>query len=136
MSTKAIRKALETHLAAMPTVPAIAWENTNVSLSGAFLLPTLLFSEPDDAGYRDAPFIQRGIYTIACEYPTNTGPNAAQAMAEKLRDWFGRGNSFTADSVTVKIDSTPEIGGGGIEDGRYVIRVFVRFWALIDPEAV
>jgi len=135
MSTKLIRQALEIRLAAMPGVVGIAWENTNATPVAPFIQPNLMFAEPDDNGYKDSNFIQRGYLQLTCLYPTNTGTASAQAMAEKLRDWFSRGDSYVAGIQTVKLERTPEISGGGIEETYYVIRVTVRFWAEIDPTA-
>lgn len=132
-----IGAALETSLTNMPQVPPLAWENLNYKpVDGvAYLSTFLLLAEPDDAGFKDSPFIQRGYLQINLHYPTNIGPGAARLKAKDLRRYFARGTSLEHDGVTTVIDRTPEITGGAVEDGRYVMRVRVRFYAHIDPTA-
>ncbi len=133
MSNSLIRKALETRLAAMPNVPTIVYENSNVSVgTGPYVSTNILFSEPDDVGFKDSSFIQRGYLQLTLYYPTNSGPGAAERMAENFRLWFARSFSFSVEGATVIVERTPEITNGGVEDSRFVIRVFVRFRATME----
>lgn len=133
MSRADITQAMESRLHALPQRPPTAWENVNfVPTNGVgYISSYTLFAMPDDVGYRDSPFIQRGYMQIGVHWPTNTGAGAAQAEAERIAAWFARGSSFVNDGTTVIIDRTPEITGGSIEDGRYVVRVRVRFFSRI-----
>ena len=135
MSTIAIRRALEKHLDTMPDLPAIAWENTNFmpSANEPYIEPILFFVEPDDIGFRNSPFIQRGYLQLNLRYPTNEGTVTAQLKAEQLRDYFFRGLTLVEQDIPVNIERTPEITNGSIIDDRFVIRMFIRFYATIDP---
>lgn len=136
MSNKLIRKALEQRLAAMPAVPAIAYENVNFnSVEGTpFITVNFMFSAPDDVGFRDSPFIQNGYLQLTLFYPVNQGPGAAESKAEDFRKWFARSFSFAVDGATVVINRTPEISGGSVEEGRYVVRVYIRFRATVEAD--
>jgi len=137
MSRKNIRQALEVRLYNLVGHPPIAFENTDFPAPvGPFLSSNILFAEPDDKGYKDAPYIQRGILTIGLHYPLNVGTKDADNMAESIANWFKRGSSFEANGTTVKIDRSPSVSGGSVEDKRYTKRVSIRFWAEIDPSQV
>jgi len=129
--TDAIVAALETHLRTLPELPPVAWENVNFTpVNGTpYVAPFTLFTEPDDAGFRDSSNIQRGYMQIGLHFPTNTGAGAARTLAKRLRRHFPRGSSYVAGGVKTNILATPEITGGTIEEGRYVVRVRVRFYA-------
>lgn len=137
MSNAAIRKALENRVKTLPGDLPISWENVNFEPAndGAFVSTFLLFAEPQDLGFKDSPYIQRGYLQLGFHYPTNAGPGAAQAQAEVARAHFARGLSLKADGITTVIDRTPEITGGAVEDSRFVIRARIRFYAHIDPTA-
>lgn len=138
----AIGVALETKLKAFPGMPihpggkqALAWENTNYEPETGvpYLSTFLLFAEPDDVGYKDSPFIQRGYMQLGLHFPTNKGPGEARAMAKALRRYFFRSLSLIAGGITTVIEKTPTISGGAVEEGRYVVRIIVRFYAEIQP---
>lgn len=137
MSNAAIRRAMETRLNTLPDKPPIAWENNNFTpVTGVGYLSTfMLFTKPDDMGFKDSPYVQRGYMQVGVHWPTNTGPSAAETQAEKVRAHFKRGTSFEASGVTTVVSDTPEQTGGSIEDGRYVIRVRIPFYARIEALA-
>lgn len=130
MSLPAIRTALETALDAMSPALATAWQNvpyapTNgTAYQRAFLLPA-----PPDNPERGTFTRDQGIFQISLAYPLDTGPGAAEARAELVRDTFYRGASFTSGGVTVNIERTPEIAQPIIEPDRYVVPVRVRYYA-------
>lgn len=133
MSNTKIKQAGETHLVALAPAFPTAWENVNFKPpAGPFQIPTWAFAEPDDKGNKDAPYLQRGIFTITLAYPTNQGGGAAQAKAEDIKNWFEKGTTIAAVGFNVIIDKEPEIQGGRVEEARYVIRVLIRFFAWID----
>lgn len=137
MTRKAIRTALEVHLDALADRPDILPENVDFPVPlELFLSQNLLFAEPDDRGFRNSPFIQRGLFIVGIHAPLGNGPSEADTVAETIADWFPRGSSFEADATITNIDRTPEISGGAIEEGRYVKRVTIRFSAQIDPVQV
>lgn len=130
MSIALVRQALEVALAAMSPALATQWENVPYSpVSGTpyqrvFLLP----ADPDNPEMGRFT-TERGILQISLAYPLDTGPAAASARAELIRDTFYRGRSFTASGITTTIEKTPEVAPGRIEENRYVIPVKIRFFA-------
>lgn len=137
MSRKNIRLALERRLRDIAGSLPVAYENTDFPPPvGAFLSTFLLFADPEDRGFKDSPYIQRGILTIGLHYPINVGTKDADEKAESIANSFERGSSYEANGTTVKIDRTPSVSGGAIEDKRYTKRVSIRFWAEIDPSQV
>lgn len=130
MSLPAVRIALETALAAMSPALATAWENADYSpvegtpYQAVFLLP----AEPDNPEMGRLAR-EQGILQISLRYPLGSGPAAAQARAELIRDTFYRGGSFTASGITTTIERTPHILPGRAEEDRWVVPVRVRFYA-------
>lgn len=130
MSIVLIRSALETALAAITPAIALAYENhpyepVNGTPYGRVYL---LAAEPDNPEM--GTFTQeRGFLQVSLAYPLDTGPGAAAAQAEVIRDAFYRGRALTASGVTTTIERTPEISPARIEDDRYVVPVRVRFFA-------
>lgn len=139
----AIASALETRLKAFPGKPlqasgaeAIAWENYNFTpeTDRPYLSVFVLFAEPDDKGSADTTYIQSGYMQIGLHYPTNKGPGPARLQAKALRRYFPKGLSLVAGGVTTIVERVPTIGRGTNEEGRYVIRVTVRFFAQLEPQ--
>jgi|SRR6476661_7065627 len=130
-----IKQAIEVHLTALDQTFQTAWENVDFKPTNApFQAPTFLFAEPDDQGFRDSPYIQRGIFTNTLAYPTNEGGESAQNKADEVANHFKRGTSLlTTAGFSVIFDRTPEITGGAIEGDRFIIRVRCRFFAHISP---
>lgn len=64
-------------------------------------------------------------------FPTGGGPGAAEQRGKLLQLAFHRGLSLAADGITTVIDETPEVTGGAVEDDRFVVKVFIRFYAYI-----
>jgi len=127
--------ALERRLKALaPTFPT-AWDNKDFAVpTGPFQAPQHLFAEPDDRGMKDSPYLQRGILTVVLAYPTNQGSGPANLKAKEIKDWFKRATTMVADAgFSVIVERTPEITGGSVEDGRYIVRVRIRWYAYIDP---
>lgn len=128
-----IKQAGEVHLKALaPNFPT-AWENVNFKPSvGPFQVPTWLFAEPDDKGNDEAPYLQRGIFTITLAYPTNQGGGMAQMKAKEVAAHFSKGTTLaTTGGFNVIVEREPHITNGMIEGDRYIIRVQVRFFAWV-----
>jgi hypothetical protein len=139
--TEAIYKALELQLQAFdPTFPT-AWENVNYEPpydnSGPEPEPLpyqatfVLMAKPENPTMGDNFFRQRGYMQVSLRYPPNKGAGDARRRAGMLRDHFRRGLSMTSGGVTTTVEETPEIGSGSNDGDRYVINVFVRFYANI-----
>lgn len=137
MDNNTIGATFETHLKALAPAFPTAYENTNFKPpEGPFQVPTFLFAEPDDIGFKDSPFIQRGIMTVTLAYPTNQGSKQANAKALDIRNHFPRGLSLPlTGGGNVIVDRTPEITGGSIEGDRFIIRVRIRFYAVLEQAA-
>lgn len=131
MSRADISQALETRLNALPNKPPIAWENLNFTPATGvgYLTAFTLFTAPEDIGLADSTVVQRGYMQVGVHWPTNTGGGAAKAKAEEIANWFPRRLTLENDGTVVVIDRTPEITGGSVEDGRYVVRVRIRFYS-------
>lgn len=130
MSIVAIRAALEVALAAMSPALATAWENTPYSpvVGTPYQRVFMLKAAPDNPEMGTFTRDQ-GILQISLAYPLDTGPNAAEARAELIRDTFYRGATFTASGVSVTVLNTPEVAPAIIEPDRYVVPVRIRFFA-------
>lgn len=135
MSTLAIAKALETRLMAMAQSLPTVTENTGAPQSAeAYQEVYFLYNKPENptvGNIGNELTRQRGYMQVKLKYPTNQGKGAARAKGDQIANWFPRGLSLTADGVTSIIEQTPEVGNGSNEDGRYVINVFVYFFANI-----
>jgi len=133
MSNKEIKEAIEDFLELLEPGFPTAYENVNFKpTEAAFQAPSFLFAEPDNRGYANDPYLQRGIFTNTLAYPINEGGGAAQAKAETVKQHFRRGTTILADGLKIIIETTPEIAGGNVEDDRYIIRVRCRFFAYVD----
>lgn len=134
MSLLSIRAALEVALAAMSPALATAYENTPFTPTVGTPYQRVYLLAADPLNPEMGTFTQdRGYLQISLAYPLNTGPGAALARAELIRDTFYRGRSFTAGGVTVIVEKTPEISPAIIEADRYVLPVKVRFFANYRP---
>lgn len=130
MSLLSVRAALETALLAMTPAIASAPENSVYTpvVGTPYQRIFLLAADPlnIEIGRHTT---ERGFLQVSLAYPLNTGPAAATARAELIRDTFYRGRSFVSGGVTTIIEKTPEIAPAMIEADRYVIPVRIRFFA-------
>lgn len=133
MTTALIAQALEIKLDAMLPALATAWENTRFTptVETPYQAPYLLWNAPIDSGFGDGIKRQAGYMQVKLCYPLGVGRATALARAEALRSHFYRGLSLVNGAVTVIIDRTPVIEKGYISGDRYVIDVFVYFFADI-----
>lgn len=130
MSLVAVRAALESALSAMTPALAVAWENSPYTpvVGTPYQRVHLLAAEPDNPEMGGS-VIERGFMQVTLCYPLDTGPGAAAARAELIRQTFKRGAAFTASGVTTQIERTPEVSPAMSEDDRFVVPVRVRFFA-------
>lgn len=133
MTTNAISKAFEAELDELQPPLPTALENVNFVGDDSQPYQTLYmrFSRPENPTMGDGHYRQRGYCQLRLSYPSNQGGGDASARADMIRAHFRRGWTMTADGVTTIVDETPEIGSGSNEGDRYVINVFVRFYADI-----
>lgn len=134
MSHPTIRKALEKHLAAMS--PALSTACENVSFAPVTGVPyqrvNLLPNEPDNSAQGPGMYFDRGILQVTLCYPQGSGPAAAEARAQLVRDWFQRGTTLVEGDVSVIVTTTPRISRGEPDGDRFCIPVSVSYQAQIN----
>lgn len=121
MSNKLIRKAYESRLAtwaaARGTPLRIAYQNqpftpvTGETYLKAFLLPAPKTSD-DLAGAHRA---YRGVFQVSVVAPINTGPGAAEGIADEIEAQFTLNLRLTQSPVTVQI-VTPSTQASALQD--------------------
>jgi hypothetical protein len=92
-----------------------------------------MLARPENPTFGDDFYRQRGYLQINLSFPLNEGPAPAGKRGDLLRDTFRRGLSWVNDNVTTTVEETPEIGKGSVEANRYVVQVFIRFFADVQP---
>lgn len=133
MSIALVRTALEAKLNAIAPALAIAWQNvgytpvTGTPYQACFLLPAI----PSNPTLGDGFYREQGIFQISLFYPLLTGAQDAETRAQLIRTAFKRGTAMTSGSVSVLVDTTPEIGQGRADDDRWHIPVKIRWSAGI-----
>lgn len=133
MGTEVIRAALEVALNNVQPPLATAWENVNAPGAGSYQEVWLMLNKPENPTWGDNFYRQRGYLQVKLKFPQNTGTKDIQARANKLRDTFYRGLSWTSGGVTTTVEETPEIGNGSNEGDKFVVSVFIRFFANVQP---
>lgn len=131
MSEILIRAALETQLSGIAPAIATAWENVDFlppDVSTPYQEVHLLFSDPENpemsAGYREVGYMQ-----VKLHYPIGAGSAAAATRATLVRNAFTKGMSFNTGNVVVTILKTPTIGGGSVDEDKWVVPIKVPFFA-------
>lgn len=133
MSITSIRAALEAKLNAMTPALATVWQNvsytpiTGTPYQACFLLP----ATPSNLTLGDGFYREQGIFQISLFYPLLEGAQDAEARAQLIRTAFKRGTAMISGSVSVLVDTTPEIGQGRADDDRWHVPVKIRFSAGI-----
>jgi hypothetical protein len=135
MSIVNIRAALETRLNAMTPLLATAWEGVPFTpVTGTpFQQINILYNETENPTLGDAMYRVRGFMQVLLCYPPGTGPKAASARAELVRNQFQRGLGLSSGGTDVLIDRTPTIAPAIIDGDRYRLPVTVYFSADIFP---
>jgi hypothetical protein len=127
-----LRKALETRLAALVGALPTQWQNLPYVpvAQTAYQQVALLLADPINPEI-GRMYQENGYMQITLRYPLNTGPGAADAMAQSIRDWFYYGLPLAANGLTVTINKTPTISPSFVDGDRYCIPVKVRFFANV-----
>lgn len=133
MSLALVRAALEKRLAALSPPIDIAFENMAFEpvVGTPYQKANLLRASPDNAVMGSGMFEEIGIFQVTLLYPENTGPGAADARAQLVRDWFKRGMSFTEGGITTLINRTAYVHPGRSDGDRWSVPVDVRWHAYI-----
>ena len=133
MSITSVRAALETKLNAITPSLATAWQNigytpvTGTPYQACFVMPAI----PSNPTLGDDFYREQGIFQISLFYPLLEGAQDAEARAQLIRTTFKRGTAMTSGSVSVLVNTTPEIGQGRADDDRWHIPVKIRWSAGI-----
>ena len=130
-----IRAALETKLAAISGIPAISYENVSYErTSGTSYIETYFVPRTRRPAVRGLNPQQRydGILTVVCYAAENTGPGAADEIADKVINAFEATTdvSYTPDGgseIKVSIDYA-EREGGGLDTPYYYVPVNIGFY--------
>lgn len=132
MSAPAIRTALESALNAMSPALQTAWQNMPFTPTNGtpYQRVTLLPATPDNPEMGGLT-IEQGIFHVALVYPLDTGPGAAEARAQLIKQTFKRGTPFTSAGVTTTVTRTPSIKPAMNEPDRYVVPVHIPYHAQI-----
>ena len=135
MSIVNIRTALESRLSAMTPALATAWEGVPYTpVTGTpYQQVNLLLSATENPTLGDAMYRVTGFLQVLLCYPPGTGPKAASARAELVRNQFQRGLGLSSGGTDVLIDRTPTIAPAIIDGDRYRIPVTIYFSADIYP---
>lgn len=134
MSNKLCRQAIETALdtwaaARSPALP-IAWENVAFTEPAttylrAFLLPA------DTAGFdlAGAGRTYTGVYQVSVVAPVDTGPGAAEGIADEIAALFPLDSRLSVTGLTLLITSPVTAAQGATEGSRYTVPAWFRYRA-------
>jgi hypothetical protein len=135
MSIVNIRAALETRLNAISPSIATAWESVPYTpVTGTpYQQVNLAVSDTQNPTLGDGMYRIIGFLQVLLCYPPGTGPKAASARAELIRNQFQRGLGLSSGGTDVLIDRTPTIAPAIIDGDRYRLPVTIYFSADIFP---
>lgn len=124
--------ALEGRMKALFNPLPTQWENRRFTPPPSeYQRVNFLPGNPENPTMGDAFRREIGIMQVTLLYPLNGGAGPARAEAERIRDWFPRGSSFTSGVVTVTIQRDGAIGPGQIGGDRYIVPISFRYFANI-----
>lgn len=135
MSQKIIRALYEGRLAAWAAARAtplsVAYQNrpqtpaTGTTYLKAFLLP----SPTDSQDLAGAHRVYAGVFQVSVVAPINTGPGAAEGIADELIALFPLNLLLTSGAVTVQIN-TPASAAPALQDeSNYIVPVSFTYRA-------
>ena len=133
MSATLIRQALETALAAMSPTLSTGWANVPFTpvIGTPYQLAEVMFADPAPLEMSGKWHSEPGYLQVRRCYPLGAGAGDALARAELIRSTFKHNSEFTASGVTVRVSNTPQIKPGFSDDERYVVPVWVPFYAIL-----
>jgi hypothetical protein len=118
-----IRRLLEQRLASMPSVPPIAWENSDFAppANGKWLRARVTFGTQEGRtvlGTGDQLVQETGLFLVDCFTAEGIGPAAVDALATSVRARFPRGMTLSNTTVTVRIVSNSRDRGVQAPEGE------------------
>ena len=129
MSHRKISAALSTHLAAMPSLPSVAWENAPfTSVSGTvYLSESYLPAATSAIGVEDSSSSQFiGVYQVSIHANSGNYKLEAQTLADSIVEHFSRGTLLTYEAQGVRIEVS-SIANALQEGDRYMIPVSINW---------
>ena len=134
MNYKNIYAALNQKLNNFPDLPTVVeWENTNVSpITDELYLRTSLLPVPTSYPFLGSgtQAYERGIFQIDILGIKGNGWGPIFDMADKLTDYFERGEILVYNGQNVRIESAYQTPGL-YEDDRYKISISVNYYAYV-----
>lgn len=131
-----IRAALESRLNGVASVPSIGWENTDFDPTGinSWLRTQLeITSQKPSAVGAGAQVRHEGLFLVDAfirYQKTQGGPNAADALAQKIQDAFPYGTILTSGGARVYIRSA-ERAGARIDSPWYFVPISINWYCYI-----
>ena len=104
MSHRKISAALSTHLAAMPSLPSVSWENAPFEpVAGTvYLSENYLPAATTEVGIADDSSNQfTGVYQVSVHANSGDYKLEAQTLADSVTAHFARGTSLTYEGQSV-----------------------------------
>ena len=129
MSHRKISAALSTHLAAMPSLPSVSWENAPFEpVAGTvYLSENYLPATTTEVGIADDSSNQFiGVYQVSVHANSGDYKLEAQTLADNVTAHFARGTSLTYEGQSVRIEVS-SIANALQEGDRYMIPVSINW---------
>lgn len=125
-----IRATLEVELSNVSDIPDIAYENVpyKPTTGQSFVVPKFVpvTRRPAVRGLNPQHRYE-GVFRVFCYVPEDSGPSAADGLANKVIDAFESTTDLTFDGVTVSIDYA-ERGVGFTEKPFYYVPVNIGWY--------
>lgn len=132
--TADIRAALEGQIANVTGIPSSAnraWENVEFTpdTGTSWVRMTLAPGEQRPAVRGPSPqILHEGIFLVDVFVPTGNGPNAAEALADAIRDQFTVDDVYTSNGANVRFRWS-ERGQGIVDEPWYLVPVTVSWYS-------
>ena len=129
MSHRKISAALSTHLAAMPSLPSVAWENAPFnSVSGTvYLSESYLPAATSSIGVEDSSSSQFiGVYQVSIHSNSGDYKLEAQTLADDVAAHFARGTMLDYEDQRVRVEVS-SISSALLEGNRYMTPVSIHW---------
>lgn len=134
MGIQQIQAALENHLLAMATIPAIstAFENRVFApvVGQPYQRVSHLLGRPTDHAITCDMVEDKGIMQVTLMYPLDKGRMAAVVRADALRQHFAPPLTLTFGGIKVQVSKTPYVAAGMQDGDRWAVPVSI-YWSSI-----
>jgi hypothetical protein len=130
-----IRAALEQQIASVTGIPSAAnrsWENVRFkpTTGTSWVRMTLQPGESRPAIRGANPVLEYiGLFLVDVFVPEGTGPNAADVLADNIRNQFAPGTDITENATTVRIRHS-ERADGQLDGPWYMVPVSISWYSF------